>query len=67
MDHVAEVHGRDGQSGAEISEQRVLGKRKRGACKDGVPGTEAPKGVLTRPSPDLWVVLGSSDLGRRAR
>lgn len=30
MVHVAEVHERDGQSGVEISEQNVLGKRKRG-------------------------------------
>lgn len=40
MDYVTEVHGRDGQSGAAVSEQRVLGKRKRGGCKDRVSGTE---------------------------
>ncbi|KAK3896387.1 hypothetical protein C8A05DRAFT_48495 [Staphylotrichum tortipilum] len=40
MDHVAKVHGRDGQTGAELSGQTVPGKRKRGGCKDGDPETE---------------------------
>ncbi|KAK3902101.1 hypothetical protein C8A05DRAFT_15808, partial [Staphylotrichum tortipilum] len=40
MDHVEKAHGRDGQTGVEASGQPVLGKRKRGGCKDGGPGTE---------------------------
>jgi hypothetical protein len=40
MDHVAKVHGRDGQTGAEFSGQTVLGKRKRGGREERVRGTE---------------------------
>ena len=40
IDHAADVHRRDGQSGYRISEQKVLGKRKRGGREDGVPGAE---------------------------
>ncbi len=40
MDHVAKVHGRDGQTWNELSAQTVLGKRKRGGCKDRGPGPE---------------------------
>ncbi len=40
MDHAADMYGRDGQTGHGISEQKVLGKRKRGGCKDAVLGAE---------------------------
>jgi len=39
IEHEAKVHKRDAQTGAEVLEQTVLGKRKRGGCKDGVPST----------------------------